>query len=75
MTEPRRPGATGKSSEQVLAEALRARAGGTPGVPVRTTPACRPVATRPPMTIVQLVLASAIAGLVVGILAAVLSLA
>ncbi len=73
MTEPRRT--SGKSSEQVLAEALRARAGGTPGVPVRAAATGRPVATRPPLTITQLVLASAIAGLVIGILAAVLSLA
>ncbi|WP_111766872.1 hypothetical protein [Nakamurella deserti] len=74
MTDPRRSGDAGKSSEQILAEALRARAGGTPRVPTRSTATARPVAARPPMTIVQLVLAAAIAGLVIGILAAVLTL-
>ena len=75
MTDPRRPGNAGKTSEQILAEALRARAGGTPGLAARPTETARPVAPRQPMTIVQLVLAAAIAGLVIGILVAVLSLA
>lgn len=74
MTDPRRPGNAGKSSEQLLAEALRARAGGTPGLATRSTAVSRPVAPRQPMTTVQVVLAAAIAGLVLGILAAVLTL-
>ena len=74
MTDPRRPGNAGKSSEQILAEALRARAGGTPGVPARSA-SVRPVSSRQYLTTVQLVLAAAIAGLVLGILVAVLSLA
>ena len=73
MTDPRASGNAGKSSEQILAEALRARAGGTPGIPTRTATS-RPVASRQPLTIVQLVLAAAIAGLVLGILVAVLTL-
>lgn len=75
MTDPRRPGNAGKSSEQILAEALRARAGGTPGLAARSVATARPLASRQPMTIVQLVLAAAIAGLVIGILVAVLTLA
>lgn len=74
MTDPRLPRDAGKSSEQILAEALRARAGGTPGIP-RGGASSRPLASRQPLTIVQLVLAAAIAGLVLGILAAVVSLA
>lgn len=72
---------SGKDSEQLLAEALRARAGGTPalgkrgsaGGPVRGADG-RTVAERPALTLVQLILASLIAGLVVGILVAVLTL-
>lgn len=74
MTDPRRPGNAGKSSEQILAEALRARAGGTPGLADRTVAGSRPIAIRPPLTLVQLVLAAAIGGLVIGILLAVLTL-
>lgn len=74
MSQPRPPGDAGKNSEQLLAEALRARAGGTPGLVARTAAPSRPVATRPPLTLVQLVLAAAIGGLVLGILIAVLTL-
>lgn len=74
MTDPRRSGNAGKSSEQILAEALRARAGGTPGLTPRAAATARPMASRPPLTLVQLVLAAAIGGLVIGILVAVLTL-
>jgi hypothetical protein len=80
MTDPSR--STGKDSEQMLAEALRARAGGNPalGRPKGSTSvgptgtAGRPVAARQPLTLAQLILSSLIAGLVVGILIAVLTL-
>ena len=78
VTDPGR--GAGKDSEQPIAEALRAKAGGTPGigrlkgsspyVPERGPSA----AQRASLTTVQLVLAAIIAGLVVGILAAVLTL-
>jgi hypothetical protein len=74
VTAPRPEGRSTKNSEQLLAEALRARAGGTPGVAMRATATSRPVASRQRMTTVQVVLAAAIAGLVLGILAATLSL-
>lgn len=77
MTDPGRP--SGKNSEQMLAEALRARAGGNPELGRKASGSTsssggRPVATRQPLTLAQLILASLIAGLVVGILVAVLTL-
>lgn len=82
MTSPNRP--SDRDSEQVLAEALRARAGGTPGVgrakgstAMSVTTAgmsARPLAARQPLTLLQVVLAAAIAGVVVGVLIAVLVL-
>lgn len=90
MTDPTRPG--GKGSEQILAEALRAKAGGNPGLgrakntrittagnttaggTGSSTSSARPVAGRQPLTLVQLILAALIAGAVVGILIAILSL-
>ncbi len=74
MTDPRRSGNAGKSSEQILAEALRARAGGTPGLADRAAATSRPLATRRPLTLVQVVLAATIGGLILGILVAVLTL-
>ncbi|MEO5833059.1 MAG: hypothetical protein ABJA16_01445 [Nakamurella sp.] len=74
MTGPPPSGDRGKSSEQLLAEALRARAGGAPAIVTRPPPSSRPVATRPLLTLVQLVLTAAVGGLVVGILIAVLTL-
>ncbi len=77
MTRSTGASPAGKSSEQLLAEALRARAGGTPGAgrgPQSTGAAPRLDYRRPPLTVTQLVLASLIAGVVVGILLAVLSL-
>ncbi len=62
----------GKNSEQVLAEALRARAGGTPGLGARSPH--RPAAAGPVLTLLQLVLAAAIGGMVIGILIAVVTL-
>jgi hypothetical protein len=78
VTDPRRAAA---ESEQLLAEALRAKAGGNPGLgrakasaSTGGTGPSRPVAARQPLTLVQLILSSLIAGLVVGILLAVLTL-
>ena len=62
-----------KSSEQLLAEALRARAG-TAATAVREADEPRMTAQAPPLTVTQLVLAALIAGLVVGILVAVFTL-
>ena len=78
MTDPGR-GAP-KDSEQLIAEALRAKAGGTPGIgrPKGSSPfPADPIGAAPvraSLTTLQLVLAATIAGLVVGILAAVLTL-
>jgi hypothetical protein len=77
VTRPNSGSPTDKSSEQLLAEALRARAGGTPGIrrpPASTGYSRPPDVRRPPLTVAQLVLAALIAGVVVGILLAVLSL-
>ena len=64
---------TPRDSERLLSEALRARAsGGTIGH--GTSSGSRPVAAREPLTLLQLVLASLIAGLVIGILVAVFTL-
>jgi hypothetical protein len=64
---------TPRESERLLAEALRARAAGSP-IGHGTSSGSRPVAVRQPLTLLQLVLASLIAGLVIGILVAVFTL-
>ena len=69
-------GGTGKSAEQLLAEALRARASGAPtsGDRGAAAPLGRPRGGSPALTLAQAVLAALIAGVTVGILLATLSL-
>ncbi len=79
MTNPgRSPAGSGKDSEALLAEALRARAGGTPSIgrPKSSSKSTlsESAAGSPALTTVQLILAACIAGFVVGILVAVISL-
>jgi hypothetical protein len=81
MTDPgRSPTGSGKDSEALLAEALRARAGGTPSIGrlknsgSRSTVSDAAKPSSPALTTVQLILAACIAGFVVGILVAVISL-
>ena len=69
------PDQSAKDSERLLAEALRAKAGGGNRSGSATAKGARDgSATGQPLTLVQLVLASLIGGLVVGILLAVLTL-